>query len=539
MEISFSLNGEPVSADVRDGERLLEVLRERFGLRSMKDGCAPEGSCGACTVLVNGRAAVSCAQDATRVQGAEVITLEGLPDATRDLWANALVSSGGAQCGYCTPGIVMKAEATLARDPAPTREALARSLAGNLCRCTGYVKVLDALETVAAVKRGELPAPTPGRQAGVGARADRYDGRELVLGEFPFVRDMIVPGMLHGAVVLSAHPRAIVKRIDMSAAARVPGVVRIASAGDVPGERHQGLIFQDWPLLVAQGETTRYVGDVLAVVAAETRHVAREAAALVEVEYEVLEPVLDAMAAIGPGAPRVHDAGNLLATAVIRLGDVDAVLASAAHVVRETFRTQAVEHAFLEPEACLVVPEPAHDRTDRPRPRLRVYSQGQGVWEDRHQIASLLGLIDADVRVTQVATGGGFGGKEDLSIQGHAALLAFLTGRPVHLALSRAESLRLHPKRHAMVMDYTGACDAEGHLVAVRARIVGDTGAYASVGYKVLERAAGHACAAYRVPNVDVESRTVYTNNPPAGAFRGFVAVQVDFAMEGILDRLA
>ena len=539
MEITFSLNGEPVAVEVRQGERLIEVLRDRFGLRSMKDGCAPEGSCGACTVIVNGRAAVSCAQDASRVQGAEVITLEGLPGATRDLWAGVFVTAGAAQCGYCTPGIVMKAEATLARDPSPTREALARSLAGNLCRCTGYVKVLDALETVAAVKRGELAGPEPATESGVGARADRYDGRELVLGEFPFVRDMAVPGMLHGAVVLSAHPRAIVQRIDTSAAERVAGVVRIAIARDVPGERFQGLIFRDWPVLVAEGETTRYVGDVLAVVAAETRHAAREAAALVEVEYEVLEPVLDALAALRPDAPRVHDAGNLLATAEIRLGDVDAALASAAHVVRETFRTQPVEHAFLEPEACLVVPEPALDRTGQPRPRLRVFSQGQGVWEDRHQIASLLGLTEAEVRVTQVATGGGFGGKEDLSVQGQTALLAFLTGRPVHLALSRAESLRLHPKRHALVMDYTGGCDADGNLVAVRARIVGDTGAYASVGDKVLERAAGHACAAYRVPNVDVESRTVYTNNPPAGAFRGFGAVQVDFAMEGILDRLA
>ncbi|HEY6014677.1 MAG TPA: 2Fe-2S iron-sulfur cluster-binding protein, partial [Candidatus Limnocylindrales bacterium] len=280
MEISFSLNGQPVSADVRDGERLLEVLRDRFGLRSMKDGCAPEGSCGACTVIVDGRPAVSCAQDATRVQGRNVVTLEGLPDATRDLWAGAFVSAGAAQCGYCTPGIVMKVEATLARDPAPTREALARSLTGNLCRCTGYVKILDALETVAAVKRGELPAPAPETEAGVGRRADRYDGRDLVLGDFPFVRDMTVPGMLHGAVALSAHPRAIVKRIDTSAAERVAGVVRVATWRDGPGERHQGLIFRDWPLMLAEGETTRYVGDVLAIVAAETRHAAREAAAL-------------------------------------------------------------------------------------------------------------------------------------------------------------------------------------------------------------------------------------------------------------------
>ncbi len=540
MDIAFSLNGQPVTVQVREGERLLEVLRERLGLRSMKDGCAPEGSCGACTVMVNGRAAVSCAQDARRVDGADVVTLEGLPEEHRSLWADAFVATGGAQCGYCTPGIVMKAEATLARDPSPTRDALARSLAGNLCRCTGYVKVLDAIEQVAAVRRGEAAPPDMDLGTGVGTRAQRYDGRALVLGEAPFVRDMALPGMLHGAVTLSAHPRALVRRIDTSKAEAVPGVVRVATWRTIPGVRHQGLIFPDWPLMVAEGEETRYVGDVLAAVAAETRHAAREAAALVEVEYEVLEPVLDMMAALDAGATRVHDKGNLLATCEVKRGDTDAAIAGAAHVVHETFRTQAVDHAFLEPEACFVVPAAGGARDDGGGGvKLHVYSQGQGVWEDRHQIASILDLDEQEVRVTQVQTGGGFGGKEDLSIQGHAALLAHLTGRPVHLALSRAESLRLHPKRHALLMDYTVGCDADGHLVGVRARIVGDTGAYASVGDKVLERAAGHACAAYKVPNVDVEARTVYTNNPPCGAFRGFGAVQVNFAIEGCLDRLA
>ncbi len=546
MEISFSLNGQPVTASVREGERLLDVLRERFGLRSMKDGCAPEGSCGACTVLVNGRAAVSCSQDAVRVAGSDVVTLEGLPADARDLWADGFVSTGAAQCGYCTPGIVMKAEATLARDPSPTREALAHALAGNLCRCTGYVKVLDALERVAAVRRGEAVPPMANAGAGVGARADRYEGRALVLGEAPFVRDMAVPGMLHGAVALAAHPRAVVRRIDTTLAEQVPGVVCVATWRDVPGARFQGLITKDWPLLVAEGETTRYVGDVLVAIAAETRHAARLAAEAVDVEYDVLEPVTDPFDALADEAPPIHETGNLLSTSAIQRGDVDAALAGAAHVVSERFRTQPVEHAFLEPEACLVVPDAPTAAPGRPagprgrgRTRLHVHSQGQGVWEDRRQIASALGLEEADVRVTQVATGGGFGGKEDLSIQGQAALLALLTGRPVHLALSRAESLRLHPKRHALVMDYTAGCDADGRLVAVRARIVGDTGAYASVGAKVLERAAGHACSAYRVPNVDIEARAVYTNNPPAGAFRGFGAVQVGFAMDGILDRLA
>ena len=506
MEITFSLNGQPVSADVRDGERLLEVLRERFGLRSMKDGCAPEGSCGACTVMVNGRAAVSCAQDAARVQGAEVVTLEGLPEAARDLWAGAFVSAGAAQCGYCTPGIVMKAEATLARDPGPTREALARSLTGNLCRCTGYVKVLDALETVAAVKRGELPAPSAGSGTGVGARADRYDGRDLVLGDFPFVRDMVVPGMLHGAVALSAHPRAVVRRIDTTRAEGVPGVVRVATWRDVPGKRFQGLIFQDWPLLVAEGETTRYVGDVLAAVAADTRHAAREAAALIDVEYEVLPPVVDAMAALArrrSAGPRGgQPAGDERDQDRRRRGGAGGRRARRPRDLPHPAGRARLPRARGLPGRAggwLRRAPTSPIRRSGSTPRARA----SGRIATRSRRCS--GSTEHEVRVTQVATGGGFGGKEDLSVQGHAALLAFLTGRPVHLALSRAESLRLHPKRHALVMDYTAGCDADGNLVGLRARIVGDTGAYASVGDKVLERAAGHACC--RLPRAQRRRR--------------------------------
>jgi xanthine dehydrogenase molybdenum-binding subunit len=337
--------------------------------------------------------------------------------------------------------------------------------------------------------------------------------------------------MLHGALRFADHPRSLVRRIDIRRAAAHPGVVRIVTAADVPGERVQGLLERDWPVLVAEGEETRCVGDVLAAVAATTRAAAREAAALIEVEADELPPVTDPLAALEPNAPAVHPAGNLLSRTVIRRGDVDWALAEATHVVTETFRTQRIEHAFLEPEAALAEPDGVGG--------IHVHSQGQGAWEDRRQIASLLGLPESAVRVTQVPTGGAFGGKEDLAVQGQAALLASLTDRPVLLALARRESIRLHPKRHPLVMTYTAGCDADGRLLGVRARIVGDTGAYASVGAKVLERAAGHACGAYRVPAVDIESLAVYTNNPPAGAMRGFGVPQVTFAIEGILDRLA
>ena len=527
--MELTLNGRGVVAEPREEQSLLELLRDDFGLRSVKDGCAPEGSCGACTVLVDGRAVVSCAQKATRVEGKQVVTQEGLAAGAREDWARSFVAAGASQCGFCSPGIVMKAEGLLHKSPSPTRDEIARALKGNLCRCTGYVKIVDAIEHVARARQGE-PLPEADGDGRVGSRAARYEGGELALGDKPFVGDLVAPAMLHGALRFSDHPRARVLRIDTSRAEALPGVVAVVTAADVPGERTQGALTRDWRQLVAEGETTAYVGDVLAAVAAESRHAAREAASLVEVEYEVLEPVTDPLQATAPGAPQLHEQGNVLSVSRVRRGDVDTALAGAAHLVEETYRTQCIEHAFLEPESALVVPE---------ADGFHVYSQGQGVWEDRRQIASFLGLSEERVQVTQVATGGAFGAKEDLNVQGHAALLALKAARPVLLTLSRRESLWFHSKRHPMWLTYTVGCDEEGRLVALRARIVGDTGAYASVGDKVLERAAGHACSAYAVPNVDVEATAVYTNNPPCGAMRGFGVNQANFAVEGVLDTLA
>lgn len=526
----FTLNGEAVTTEVPEDATLLEVLREGCGLTSVKDGCAPEGSCGACTVLVDGKAVVSCARPSARFEGRAVVTQEGLSAERRREWADCFVAAGASQCGFCSPGIVMKSEALLAKNPDPTSQEVERALAGNLCRCTGYVKIIDAIRLAAAVRRG-ASLPEIDRSGRVGSRTARYQGSELALGDKPFVNDMRMPDMLHAAVYWSEHPRARVVRIDTSRAEVSPGVVTVATARDVTGERTQGLITKDWRLLVAEGETTSYIGDVLALVCAESRAQAREAVQLIDVEYEVFEPVTDPFEAIADGAPQLQEDGNTLSLSTVRRGDVDAALEEAAHVATETFRTQFIEHAFLEPESALAVPSGDEG--------VHFYSQGQGIWEDGRQVASFLGLPDERVRVTQVSNGGAFGAKEDLNVQGHASLLSMITGRPVMLTLSRAESIRFHPKRHPIVMEYTVGCDEEGVLLAVRARMVGDTGAYASVGDKVLERAAGHACSAYQVPNVDIEARAVYTNNPPAGAMRGFGANQANFGIESMMDILA
>ncbi len=429
--MDLTLNGRAVSPAVREGATLLEALREGCGVTSVKDGCAPEGSCGACTVMVEGKAVVSCAQPASRFEGRAVTTQEGLSVEDRQRWAASFVAAGASQCGFCSPGIVMKCEALLGKNAEPSRDEVARALAGNLCRCTGYVKIIDAVELAAASRRGE-PLPKIDRSGRVGTRTARYQGEELALGDKPYVNDMTLPGMLHGAVRWSDHPRARILRIDTSRAEAHPGVVRVATWRDVPGQRVQGLITKDWRLFVGEGENTAYVGDVLAVVVADSRATAREAAALVDVEYEVLDPVTHPRRALDADAPLLHENGNVLSHSSIARGDVDAALATAAHVATETFRTQFIEHAFLEPESSLAVPIDGGG--------VHFYSQGQGVWDDRVQVASFLDLPEEKVRATQVANGGAFGAKEDLNVQPHASLLALLTGAPgPHHAVTRGE----------------------------------------------------------------------------------------------------
>ncbi|MCA9617821.1 MAG: molybdopterin-dependent oxidoreductase, partial [Myxococcales bacterium] len=513
---------------------LLEVLRDRLGITSPKDGCSPQGQCGCCVVKINGQGVTSCAMKATKVEGKEVVTNEGLGDREREIIARCFSVAGGVQCGFCIPGFVARTSALLDKDPSPSREAIKKALGVHLCRCTGYVKILDAIELAAKVKRGEAELPQaleakPGEA--VGRRLPRYLGEAYALGDVPYVEDMAAPGMLHGAVRLSDHPRARIERIDTTKAEALPGVVRVATARDVRGTRRYGLIEQDWPCFVAEGEVTATVGDVIVAVAASDRRTARRAAALVEIDYEVLEPVTDPEEAMKPESPEVHPGKkNLLSTTKYARGDVEAAFAASAHVVRETFRTQTIEHLYMEPECCLAVPlGDGH---------LQIYSQGQGVYDDKRQLCRALDLPESKLTVTLVSNGGAFGGKEDLSIQVQTALLAQLTGAPVKLTLSRDESIRVHPKRHPIVMDYAMACDEHGMLTALETRMVADTGAYASVGAKVTERAAGHACGPYFVPNVKVVGHCVYTNNPPNGAMRGFGVNQAAFAVEQLLDEL-
>ena len=498
------------------------------------------------------------------MEGHDIVTLEGVPEETRRIIGEAFVLEGGVQCGFCIPGIVVRAASLIEHGKSGDRGAIAKALDGHLCRCTGYGRIIDAIQTAgeATGSGGRLPdeprrhlffgeefglsrdpafAKSDRSESGVGYSVARQGGLEQTLGDKPFVDDMRVPGMLHGAMVLTEHPRARVLKIHTDAARAMPGVVRVLTAADVPGSRGTGLNSPDLPVFVAEGEVTCCVADFLAMVVADTQFQARQAAAGVRVEYEVLEPVTDPVEALKPGAPEVHSADtfhpapNLLqpVTAFAR-GDVDAALGAAAHVIEETFATSAVEPAFLEPEACLAIPQGGGAGQ-----RIKVHAESQGSIYDQQQIARVLNLEPNDVEIALAASGGAFGAKEELSIQAQTAVAAHLLGRPVKTVLTREQSTQHHVKRHPMTITLTVGADAEGRLLAVRSRILADAGGYHTTSAKCALRAACHACGPYRVPNVDVESKAVHTNNPSSGAMRGFGSNQAQFAMEGVMDILS
>ncbi len=524
---TFDLNGTTVTAS-EDHPHLLSALRDELDVLSAKDGCAPSGQCGCCTILLNGKARIACQTSMDKAEGASVVTLEGLDPVERDRYAETFAAHGALQCGFCTPGILMRAKAQIDRKgSALTRDDVARHLGAHLCRCTGYIKILDAIESLA---RNEVPVTVP--RGGIGSSGTKYEASELSLGDRPFIDDLSPPGLLHAALHLTEHARADVVRIDTAPAAAIEGVEAVFTAADVPGELRVGLIHKDWPVLIPEGGRTSYLGDVLAIVVAGDRATARYAATLIDVEYVPLVPFSDPVVAVESEEDAVWGLeGNVLSVSAYSRGDVETALADAAHVVDEIFQTQRIEHAFVEPESTLAVP------TDDGG--LYVYSGGQGVWDDRNQVASVLGIDTDRVTVELVSNGGAFGGKEDMSNQAQTSLAAWLLERPVRCTLSREESLLMHPKRHPIRMAYRVGCDADGRLTGLWARMIGDSGPYASVGMKVLERAAGHASGPYAISSIDVESTAVRTNNPVCGAFRGFGANQAQFAMEGVMDRLA
>ncbi len=527
--VRFTLNGVKVEAE--GGRSLLSYLREEARLTGAKNACG-EGACGACSVLVNGALLTSCTIPLERIAGKSIVTVEGIPEPEMDAYVRGFSEAGAVQCGFCTPGMVLAAKALLDSNPDPGPAEVRAALRRNLCRCTGYAKIVEGVLLAARYRRGVPEGEASPSRAGIGTRLRRVDAALKARGEAKYVDDLSEPGMLFGAVLRTPHPRARLLSIDVSAARALAGVAVVATWRDIPGNRHTGSVIADWPTLIAVGEVTRCVGDAVAIVAAETPARAREALGLISAEYEVMDPVRSPQAALAPGAPVLHSTGNVLSRMAVRWGDADGALASAAHVVQATFATPFTDHAFMEPESALAYPPDENGV-------VLVRTGEQNVYDGQRYVADTLGLSPEKVRVVSAYVGGGFGGKEDQTVQHIAALLAWLSRRPVKCTLGRAESTRVHVKRHAMTIDLRLGCDSRGMLVGLKEQITADTGAYASLGGPVLHRAVTHAGGPYSYPNIDVEGVAVHTNNPPAGAFRGFGVPQVNFALESALDALA
>ena len=526
---SFVVNGVPCSTE--EEKPLLRYLRDELRLTSVKDGCS-EGACGTCTILVDGKAVKACVLSTKRAAGKEIVTVEGLSEAEREAFVYAFGAVGAVQCGFCIPGMVMAGKALLDQNPNPSEAEIKKAIRGNVCRCTGYKKIIEGIALAGAILRGEAsvdPALEEGEDYGVGARAFRTDVRDKVLGRGEYCDDLYLDGMAHASAVRSQYPRARVLDIDPSAALALPGVLAVLTADDVPHNK-VGHLQQDWDVMIAKGDITRCVGDAICLVVAENETVLKQAKELVKVDYEPLEPVRTIQEARAADAPSLHPNSNLCQQRHVTRGDARAALAQSKYVVTQSYRTPFTEHAFLEPECAVAFPY---------KDGVKVYTSDQGVYDTRKEISIMLGWEPERIVVENKLVGGGFGGKEDVSVQHLAVLAALKVGRPVKAKLSRQESIAFHPKRHYMEGTFTLGCDENGIFTGLDCEIHFDTGAYASLCGPVLERACTHSVGPYCYQNTDIRGFGWYTNNPPAGAFRGFGVCQSEFALESNINLLA
>ncbi len=541
QQLSFIVNGQSHTLSVAPDETLAEVLRNRLRLTGTKIGCE-EGECGICSVNVEGETVLSCTYPALRANGKTVLTIEGLAksqdgELILHPLQEAFVQHGAVQCGFCIPGQIMTAHALLQRNPDPSSGDIRHALKDTLCRCAGYSSIESAiLEAAHSLRTGEPVRPKRVQESAaefkiVGRSHIRPDAVAKVTGDAIYTDDLTFDGMLFAAVTRAGIPHGFLRRLDVSQAKSLPGVAAVLTADDIPGDHNHGLFHNDWSVMVGIGERVRYVGDAVAIVAAETQQIAEQAASLVEAEYEILPPVTDPVEANRPEAARLHPSGNLLKHIEVRKGDIAAGFAEADVILEHTFHTPPYDHAFLEPECSIAVP--TEDG------RMEIYVGSQIPYSDRVQVAQSLGWDEGRVHVAGQLMGGGFGGKEDIAGQIHAALLANATGRPVKLLWDRRESLIVHPKRHATQIRVKFGAKKDGRIVAAESELYGDTGAYASLGEKVMTRATTHSAGPYNIPHVQADCYAMFTNNPPAGAFRGFGVTQSAFAVESLMDMLA
>ncbi len=527
---SFYVNGEKVSPE--KDQSLLRYLRDELHLTAAKDGCS-EGACGTCTVLIDGKTVKACTVKLHQLEGKSVVTVEGLTDFEKKLYTWAFGEAGAVQCGFCIPGMVICAKGLLDWNPDPTEEEIRYAIRNNICRCTGYVKIIKAIQLAAkALHDGFIPEPSV-NDWHIGNRIHRVDVAEKVLGYGKYPDDFYTEGMCYGSAVRSKYPRARVLSIDTSAAKALPGVVCVLTAEDIPGTNYIGHLKKDQPTLIPVGEITHYLGDAIALVCAKDRETLEAAKKLVKIEYEVLPFISSPEEAAKPDAPLVFetDKDNVQAHKHVSRGNAAEAIANSKYVLHRHFKTPWTEHAFLEPECCFAYP--------LDNGGVRLITTDQSSHTTLHECSALLGVPHELCEVQNALVGGGFGGKEDMTVQHHAALIAYLARVPVKVKLTRAESILIHPKRHTFDMDFTIGCDENGIIQGVKAKVISDTGAFASLGGPVLERACTHAAGPYAYENFEIEGTAYYTNNPPAGAFRGFGVTQTCFAIESLLNEMA
>ncbi len=525
---TFTVNGQAAATDKK--QSLLRFLRDEMHLTSVKDGCS-QGACGACTVIIDGKTCKACVPTTDKLEGKEILTVEGLSDWESKVFTYAYGEAGAVQCGFCIPGMVMCTKALLDVNPEPTEEEIRYALRNNYCRCTGYVKIIAAVKLSAKILReGVIPEKSEDDWK-IGSRVHRLDVEEKVLGYGKYPDDFYMEGMCYGSALRSRYPRARVLSIDTAAAKALPGVIAVLTAKDIPGENKIGHLKHDQYTLIPVGGLTHYLGDAVALVAAEDMDTVLKAKKLIKVEYEELLAVHSIEEAARQDAPRVFDEeeSNVQAYKHVSRGDARKAIESAEHVITQHFETPWTEHAFLEPECAVAYIDEDED--------VRIISTDQDAYCTYHECSLMLGTDK--VKAENALVGGGFGGKEDMTVQHHAALIAYHTRRPVKVRLTRAESLLIHPKRHHFVMDFTMGCDGNGKILGVKAKVASDTGAFASLGGPVLERACTHAAGPYAYENFEIEGTAYYTNNPPAGAFRGFGVTQTCFAVETLLNMMA
>jgi len=541
-QISLTVNGIQHTLEAKPNETLSGLLRERLRLTGTKIGCE-EAECGACTILVDGEPVVSCIYPAERADGKSITTIEGLAQRVHKEMKlhplqEAFVEHGAVQCGFCIPGQIMTAYALLQRNPDPDSADIRFALKDTLCRCAGYPSIENAIIAAAQSLRTGEPVQKPSHipdsihdHKTVGHSHLRPEAVEKVIGTAIYTDDLVFDGMLYAKARRAMIPHGFLKKLDISKAKEIPGVVAVLTAEDIPAERNHGLVIFDWPVMVGIGERVRYVGDALAIVAAETQEIAEQASALIEAEFDLQPVITNAVQALQEGVPQIHEKGNLLKHIKVRKGDMEKGFAEADVILEHTFHTPATDHAFIEPECSIGVP--------LSNGRMEIYVGSQIPYQDRTQVARVMGWPEERIRVVGQLMGGGFGGKEDVMGQIHVAMLANVTQRPVKLLFDRHESLLVHPKRHATQIRIKMGAKKDGCLVAMETELYGDTGAYASLGEKVMTRATTHSAGPYDIPNVRADCYAMYTNNPPAGAFRGFGVTQSAFAVESMMDKLA